>query len=262
LDYYTIDARAPATNNIPFLGDHKITYESIGVGLVKDSSLMGTFPTPLPLTTHHIATVNMISTANYKSSKSSDSWIIPRSLEFDALGDIVPLVPTKTSYVSTPFASPSSDDRHLLTPNVSSMQSWLSSLSSAIDYISSIFPSDESIPEMLHIDKLPWDNNCHISSFLPPHEEIQEDIHSISPPDVDFLSSPMVSTSDDLDLVVDMVISSLGLLEPDLLTPVVSLDMCSFPSDYLPSNEDLLEAMITFCPLTWYLSRELFSWKP
>ena len=39
--------------------------------------------------------------------------------------------------------------------------------------------------------------------------------------------SPMTSTSDDLDLVVDMVISSVGLLEHDLLTPIATLDMCS-----------------------------------
>jgi hypothetical protein len=142
------------------------------------------------------------------------------------------------------------------------MQSRLSSLSSAIDYISPIFPFDESILEMLRIDKLPRDNNHHRSSFLPPREEIREDIHSISPPDVDFPSSPMISTSDDLDPVVDMVISSVGLLEPDLLTPIVTLDMCSFPSDYLPSSEDLLEAMTEFCPLTWYPSRALSSWKP
>jgi hypothetical protein len=115
---------------------------------------------------------------------------------------------------------------------------------------------------MLHIDKLPWDNNHHRSSFLPPHEEIRVDIQPISPPDVDFSSSPMISTSDDLDPVVDMVISSVGLLEPDLLTPIMTLDMCSFPSDYLPSNEDLLEAMTEFCPLTWYPSRVLSSWKP
>ena len=66
----------------------------------------------------------------------------------------------------------------------------------------------------------------------------------------------------DLDLVVDMVISSVGLLEPDPLTPVTTLDLCSFQSDFLPSNEDLLEAMIDFCPLTWCPSRALFSWKP
>jgi hypothetical protein len=72
----------------------------------------------------------------------------------------------------------------------------------------------------------------------------------------------MTSTSDDLDMVVDMVISSVGLLEPNLLTPVMALDMCSFHIDFLPSNEDLLEAMTEFCPLTWCPSRAFFSWKP
>jgi hypothetical protein len=72
----------------------------------------------------------------------------------------------------------------------------------------------------------------------------------------------MTSTSDDLDPVVDMVISLVGLLEPDLLTPIAALDICPFSSDYLPSSEDLLEAMTTFYPLTWYPSRELSSWNP
>jgi hypothetical protein len=72
----------------------------------------------------------------------------------------------------------------------------------------------------------------------------------------------MPSTSDDLDPIVDMVISSVGLLELDLLTPVATLDMCSFQSDFLPSSEDLLEAMTRFCPLTWHISIALFSWKP
>ena len=72
----------------------------------------------------------------------------------------------------------------------------------------------------------------------------------------------MPSTSDDLDLVVDMVISSIGLLEPDLLTPIATLDMVSFQSVFLPSSEDLLEAMTEFCSLTWCYSGELSSWNP
>jgi hypothetical protein len=49
------------------------------------------------------------------------------------------------------------------------------------------------------------------------------------PPHVNYVAlSPMPSNSDDLDPVVDMVISSVGLLEPDLLTHVTTLDMCSF----------------------------------
>jgi hypothetical protein len=89
-------------------------------------------------------------------------------------------------------------------------------------------------------------------------------MQTVSPsPHVNYVAlSPMISTSDALDPVVDMVISSVGLLEPDLLTPITTLDMCSFQSDYLPSSEDLLESMTKFCPLTWYPSRALSSWKP
>jgi hypothetical protein len=190
LDLCTPDARAPTTNNIPFLGDHKITYESVCVGLLKYSSLMGTFPTPLPLTTHHISTVDMISTTTYQSLESSDPWIVPSPLEFDALGDTMPLSPAETSYVYVQSTSPSSDDQHLLAPESYSMPSQFNSLSSMIDYISPIFPFDESIREMLRIDELPRDDDHHRPSFLPPHEEIWGDIHSIFPPDVDFRCLP------------------------------------------------------------------------
>jgi hypothetical protein len=74
--------------------------------------------------------------------------------------------------------------------------------------------------------------------------------------------SPIASTSDDLDLVVDMVISLIGLLEHDLVTSVATLDMVSFQSVFLPSSEDLLEAMTEFCPLTWCHSGALSSWNP
>jgi hypothetical protein len=74
--------------------------------------------------------------------------------------------------------------------------------------------------------------------------------------------SPMTSTSDGLDPVVDMVISSVGILKHYLLTPDETLDMCSFPSASLPSSEDILEAMIEFYTLTCFPSRALSSWKP
>ena len=55
-------------------------------------------------------------------------------------------------------------------------------------------------------------------------------MHSVSLlPQVNYVVlSPMTSTSNDLDLVVDMVISLVGLLDPDLLTAIATLDMCSF----------------------------------
>jgi hypothetical protein len=136
LDLCTPNTCVPATNNIPFLGDHKITYESISVVLLKDSSLMGTFPTPLPPTAHHIAMINMILTTVYQSLESYEPWIVPSLLEFDVLVDTMPLSPAKTSYISIQSASPSSDDQHILTPDPYLMPSWLNSLSSTIDYIS------------------------------------------------------------------------------------------------------------------------------
>jgi hypothetical protein len=50
--------------------------------------------------------------------------------------------------------------------------------------------------------------------------------------------------SSDLDPVIDMVIFSIGILDPDAPTPIAPLDMYSFHSVVLPSHEDLLEAMI------------------
>jgi hypothetical protein len=66
----------------------------------------------------------------------------------------------------------------------------------------------------------------------------------------------------DLDLVVDMVISLIGLLELDLPTVIEFVDVYFFQSASLPFSEDLLEAMIGVCPLTCVPSRELSSWKP
>jgi hypothetical protein len=101
-------------------------------------------------------------------------------------------------------------------------------------------------------------------------------MQTVSPmPQVNYVVlSPMPSTADeyeplvvrsisyDLDPVVDMVVSSIGILEPDLLTPVATLDMCSFQSVFLPSSEYLLEAMTEFCPLTCFPPGALSSWNP
>jgi hypothetical protein len=101
-------------------------------------------------------------------------------------------------------------------------------------------------------------------------------MQTVSPlPQVNYVAlSPMPSTADEdepltissasyeLDLIVDMVISSIGFLELDLFTLVATLDMVSFQSVSLSSSEDLLESMTDFCPFTWRPSRELSSWNP
>jgi hypothetical protein len=135
LDCCTPDACTQTSNNIPFLGDSKITYEIVGACILKDSSLMGTFFTPLPPTTQHIAMVNMISTMAHQSFESSDPWIVPSPLEFYTLGDTVLLSSAEVEYDTIHSASPSLGDQHLLASMTYSLPSWLHSLSSTFDYI-------------------------------------------------------------------------------------------------------------------------------
>ena len=56
-----------------FLG--QINFESLGVGLLKDSSLMGVFPLPTP--TAQVSTLNMISTQVRQSFDSSHPLVVP-----------------------------------------------------------------------------------------------------------------------------------------------------------------------------------------
>jgi hypothetical protein len=92
-----------------------------------------------------------------------------------------------------------------------------------------------------------------------------------APPQINYVTTfPMRSTphereyilSPHLDSVVDMVIFSIGLLEPDLPTLIKAVDMYSFQSVFLPSSKDLLEAMVDVCSLKCIPSRALSSWTP
>ena len=82
------------------------------------------------------------------------------------------------------------------------------------------FPHDG---RMVTIDQLSFIGLDWITSLNGSYMKI------VSPlPHVNYVVlSPMTSTSDDLDPIVNMVISLVGLLEINLLTPIMDLDMCS-----------------------------------
>jgi hypothetical protein len=64
------------TNNVPFIAKPPPGYEKVGVGLLKDTSLMGTFPIPPPDVPHpFFASINMISTSVHRTLVSYDPWI-------------------------------------------------------------------------------------------------------------------------------------------------------------------------------------------
>jgi hypothetical protein len=83
------------------------------------------------------------------------------------------------------------------------------------------FPHDGQV---VTVDQLSFIDPDWIASLNGSYMQI------ISPlPQVNCVAlSPIDLTYDDLDPVVDMVISSIGLLEPDIFTFVVTLDMVSF----------------------------------
>jgi hypothetical protein len=82
-----------STNNIHFLGHSNIEYKSVGVGLHKDSSLMGFFPLPPPDPPHEVAMLNMVRTTVKQSSELFNPWVvlIPYATETSSLPhDLVP----------------------------------------------------------------------------------------------------------------------------------------------------------------------------
>ena len=65
LDFCMLDVTISMANNIPMLGQSPPPYQSIGVGMLKDSSLMGIFPSTPPST--DTATVHMIASFDYET---------------------------------------------------------------------------------------------------------------------------------------------------------------------------------------------------
>jgi hypothetical protein len=81
VDQLTLFSSNSRTSNVPFIEKTPLDYENVSVGLLKDSSLMGTFPIPPPNVPPPLVTsINMISTIVGEIPESYDPWIV-HSLE-------------------------------------------------------------------------------------------------------------------------------------------------------------------------------------
>jgi hypothetical protein len=90
LSYFNYDS---CIFRVPFIKKTPSSYEDVGVGLLKDSSMMGTFPLPTPEIPPVVAQVNMISTDTSKSIDSYDPQLVPSPSEYDIYDDRMPLSP-------------------------------------------------------------------------------------------------------------------------------------------------------------------------
>ena len=106
LGYCTPNLRTQTTKNVPFVDDSKLSYESVGVELLKDSSLMGTFPFSTLNSPPKVSIVNSISTLSQQSLGSFSQGAV--------LGPISSFLPISQDPIPLPSSSSS---EHLETSN-------------------------------------------------------------------------------------------------------------------------------------------------
>jgi hypothetical protein len=150
LAFFNSDTR---TSNVPFIAKTPKGYENVGVGLLKDSSLMGTFPIPLlDVPRLSVASINMISTIPHELPVSHDPWVVPDPGDHLRFGDAMPLSLVEFSYQAIQLETPSTPSLDKLFPYPFCV----------------IFPTDEKI--MFVMEDTPWDDGHHRSIlFLEQH---------------------------------------------------------------------------------------------
>jgi hypothetical protein len=87
------------TSNVPFIAKTPPGYENVDVGLLKDSSLMSTFPIPPPDVSHlFVASINMISTSIHETPTSYNPWMVPNPADNIRYGNEMPLSLVESVY--------------------------------------------------------------------------------------------------------------------------------------------------------------------
>jgi hypothetical protein len=162
LAFFNTDDR---TGNVPFIANTPPGYEHVGVGLLKDSSLMGTFPIPPPpnVPSPLVASINMISTMPHELPVSADPWIVPDPGDHVRFGNVMPLSPVESAYQAIQSATHTTSSCEELSP----------------DPFHVVFPTDEMIMSVL--DDNPWDDGHH-RSILFLEQQTLENYQRISTP--------------------------------------------------------------------------------
>jgi hypothetical protein len=162
LAFFNADTR---TGDVPFIAKTPPGYENVGVGLLKDSSLMGTFPIPPPpdIPRPSVASINMISTVPHELPVSADPWIVLDPGDHVRFGDVMSLSPVESSYQAIQSAILPTSSFDDLSP----------------DPFRVIFHNDEMIMSVL--DDTPWDDGHH-RSILFLGQQTLENYQQISTP--------------------------------------------------------------------------------
>jgi hypothetical protein len=153
LAFFNFDTR---TGNVSFIAKTLPGYENVGVGLLKDSSLMGTFPIPPPdVPRPSVSSINMISTVPHKLPVSHDPWIVPDPGDHLCFDDVMSLSPVESSYQAIQSATPS-------TPSLDEL---------SLDPFRVIFPTDDM--SMSFMEDTPWDDGHHRSILFLEQQTLE-----------------------------------------------------------------------------------------
>ena len=175
IDQLAYFASDPASSeSIQHVGKTTIPYRDVGVGLVKDSGLLGTFPLP-PL--HEVSSFASIHMITSSTIVRDDPWIIPSESELDSFGISMPLSPYERAYEALVSLTDSLSTK-IDQMNVVHEDSFSSSPSALITF-PEVVSSDEHLREILCVDDLPWEDLHHRSSFLPEDDHFENDFSSI-----------------------------------------------------------------------------------
>jgi hypothetical protein len=177
LSFFNYDTH---TGNVPFIAKTPPLYENVGVGLLKDSSLMSTFPIPPPdVPCPSVASINMISTLPHELPTSNDPWIVPDPGDHLCFSDTMPLSLVEFTYQAIQSATPSTPSLDELSP----------------DPFHVIFPSDKMIMSVM--EDTPWDDGHHRSIlFLEKHT--LENYQRISAPSTVVIISTVPKSTHDV----------------------------------------------------------------
>jgi hypothetical protein len=136
------------TSNVPFISKTPPGYENVSVGLLKYSTLMGTFPIPpTDILPPFIASINMISTIIHETHESYDPWVVPISGDYLRYDDTIPLSLVEYAYQAIQSTIPS-------PPSL---------FDTYLDLFDVIFPTDEMIMSVMYMEYTQWDDGHHHS---------------------------------------------------------------------------------------------------
>jgi hypothetical protein len=121
------------------------------VGILKDSTLMGTFPIPPPdIPPPFVASINMISTSIHETPASHDPWIVVDPNDYLLYGKQIPLSPVESAYQAIQSTTP---------PNPSLGDS-------SPDPFHVVFPMEEMIMSVMSMEITLRDDGHHCSTLF------------------------------------------------------------------------------------------------